>query len=118
VSGNVRQLESLWVNLLLLARDAISIETSDGAGAIIRIRSRLDTPDTVVVEVIDNGISIANDQLGTIFEPNFVGPTSGRGDGMELSICREIVRQHGGQIAAESYPERDTILRVSLPAEG
>lgn len=118
VHGNARQLESLWVNLLLLARDAVSIETSNGAGAVVRVQSRLDSPDTVIVEVIDNGISIATEQLGTIFEPNFVGPSSGRGDGMELSICREIVRQHGGQIAAESHPERDTILRVSLPAEG
>jgi signal transduction histidine kinase len=34
---------------------------------------------------------------------------------MELSICREIARQHGGEISAESFPERDTIFRVTLP---
>jgi signal transduction histidine kinase len=35
---------------------------------------------------------------------------------MELSICREIVRQHGGQITAESSADHDTIILVSLPA--
>jgi PAS domain S-box-containing protein len=118
VNANARQLESLWVNLLLLARDAVAAEEQRSLPALVTIESRLDTPDSVVVEVKDNGILIPNDQLGTIFEPNFVGPSSGRGAGMELSICREIVRQHGGQISAESQPEHDTILRVSLPAEG
>ena len=113
VRGNQRQLESLWVNLLLLARDA----STDGRGDTIRVTSQPGPSGTLVVEVCDNGQPIPRDQLGTIFEPNFVGPTSGRGSGMELSICREIVRQHGGQMIADSAPGRDTIIRVTLPVE-
>jgi len=117
VRGNARQIESLWVNLLLLARDAVTQETFNGYPPTIRITSRLDPPDMIAVEVSDNGIPIPAELLGTIFEPNFIGNSGGRGAGMELSICREIVRQHNGEIRAISAPEHDTIFRVSLPAE-
>jgi two-component system cell cycle sensor histidine kinase/response regulator CckA len=113
VRGYPRQLENLWANLLLLARDA----STEGRGHTICIQSMLEPPSTVIVEVSDDGEPIPADRLATIFEPNFIGPTIGRGTGMELSICREIVRQHGGQITAESVPDRDTIFRVTLPAE-
>jgi two-component system cell cycle sensor histidine kinase/response regulator CckA len=113
VRGNPRQLESLWVNLLLLARDASSNEHDQ----TIWVSSHPGPSETVVIEVRDNGQPIPGEQLGVIFEPNFVGPSSGRGTGMELSICREIVRQHGGQITADSGADRDTIFRVALPAE-
>ena len=117
--GNQRQLESLWVNLLLLAKDA----TENGFGHLIRVTTRRETPELAVIEVADDGRLIPADQLATIFEPNFVGPKSGRGTGIEFSICREIVRQHGGQITAEvitapgkdSLPAHLTTLRVSLP---
>ena len=117
VRGNAQQLESLWVNLLLLARDAVTVQLTNEHIPTIRVVSRAEMPTEVKVEVRDNGRPIPVEQLATVFEPNFVGPTSGRGTGMELSICREIVRQHGGQIAAESTADHDTIILVSLPAE-
>jgi PAS domain S-box-containing protein len=117
VRGNAQQLESLWVNLLLLARDAVAVQSIHDDKPTIRVTSRAETPAEVKVEIWDNGRPIPGEYLASVFEPNFVGPTSGRGTGMELSICREIVRQHGGQIAAESSAEHDTIILVSLPAE-
>jgi PAS domain S-box-containing protein len=119
VLGNARQLEDLWVNLLLLARDAIEAVAPrrNSKAHSIHIRTRARSTGMVVVEVRDDGIPVPPDQLATIFEPNFIGPTSGRGTGMELSICREIVRQHGGQVTAESNSDRDTIFSVILPAE-
>jgi PAS domain S-box-containing protein len=117
VRGNSRQLENLWVNLLLLARDACMDGKEHTISVRSQVHSQLDSPGVVIVEVSDNGRHIPAEQLATIFEPNFVGPTSGRGTGMELSICREIVRQHAGQITADSQPGRDTIFRVALPVE-
>lgn len=117
VRANTRQLENLWVNLLLLARDALTLKRSGDPSAIIRITTHIENQEWVVVEVQDNGKLIPQAQIGTIFEPNFIGATNGRGAGMELSICREIVRQHSGQISVLSDPEHDTIFRVSLPVE-
>jgi PAS domain S-box-containing protein len=113
VRGNGRQLEDLWVNLLLLARDAVAA----GQGHAIRLRSLNGTNGWVQVEIQDDGLPVSAAELSSIFEPNFIGSTSGRGTGLELSICREIVRQHGGQISAEVTPQKQTIMRVILPAE-
>jgi two-component system cell cycle sensor histidine kinase/response regulator CckA len=115
VRGNSQQLENLWVNLLLLARDAMALQVSNDHQPMIQVISRLETPAEIVVEIRDNGRPIDANQLASVFEPNFSGPTGGRGTGMELSICREIVRQHGGQITAETNPDHDTIILVSLP---
>ncbi len=115
VRGSFNQLENLWVNLLLLARDAVTPAAEPDNGRIQAIRqepciqliSRLDPRGMVVAEVCDNGRPIPQDQLATIFEPNFVGPSGGRGTGLELSICREIVRQHSGHIEAECCLQAD-----------
>ncbi len=111
VKGNSRQLEDLWLNLLLLARDA----TSDDQPHRITIQSTMGEHGWVTVTVTDDGAPIPQDDREAIFEPNFIGPAIGRGTGMELSICREIVRQHNGEIEVESTPRHDTIFRVSLP---
>jgi PAS domain S-box-containing protein len=113
VRGDERQLEDVWVNLLILARDA----TAGRPDCSIQILSKSDPRGWVQVEVIDNGTPIPVYQLESIFEPNFVGPSSGRGTGLELSICREIIRQLGGEIIAESTPMNETVIRVSLPPD-
>ncbi len=113
VVGSRGQLEALWVNLLLLARDAADQERDNS----IRITARRSPPNTAVVEICDDGRPIPPDQLIAIFEPNFISPTSGRGSGIEFSICREIVRQYGGQIVAENIPAEHTTIRVTLPGE-
>ncbi len=110
--GSRRQLEDLWVNLLLLARDALQ----NRANGKILIQAYPGDGGEAVVQVRDNGEPIPNELLQTIFEPNFTGTTINRGTGMELSICREIVRQHNGQILAECTPERETIFTIQLPS--
>ncbi len=113
VRGNSRQLEDLWLNLLLLARDA----ASDDQSHRIAIQSSLDEQGWIEVTISDDGASIPQEDLQTIFEPNFIGSAIGRGTGMELSICREIVRQHNGYIEVDSIPGRDTIFRIRMPAQ-
>lgn len=111
IMGNQHQLESLWVNLLLLARDA----ASDQPTHHIHIKASKDGEHGVAVEISDDGRSIPPDQVDTLFEPDFYTSQSGRGTGLEFSICREIIRQHNGQISAISTPPDLTTIRVSLP---
>lgn len=111
IFGNAHQLEDLWVNLLLLARDA----TADGKKHTISIHTNSSKAGIVMVEIHDDGKTIPPHQVKTIFEPNFIGPVGGRGTGMELSICREIVRQHQGHIEADSESGKGTTFRVQFP---
>jgi len=112
IHGNVRQLEDLWVNLLLLARDATQAEHTHK----IQIRTSHGKDGFLLVEIGDNGRPIPDYQLASLFEPDFTGSVVARGSGLELSICREIVRQHNGQISAKCMPDGETIVSVSLPA--
>jgi signal transduction histidine kinase len=97
IYGNARQVEDLWVNLLLLARDA----TSDGKQHSISIKTDLAGRE-IAVEIYDDGNPIPEEQLAHVFEPDFIGGSIGRGTGLELSICREIVRQQKGRISVKS----------------
>jgi signal transduction histidine kinase len=66
----------------------------------------------VRLEVMDEGGGIPPDQLERIFEPGVGFGASGFGLG--LSLCREIVRMHGGTIEVDSRPGC-TVFRIRLP---
>ncbi len=60
----------------------------------------------------DEGEGIDADRASQIFEPGVA--FSPGGFGLGLSLCREIVRLHGGTIELESRPGR-TVFRVRMP---
>jgi signal transduction histidine kinase len=75
---------------------------------------------SVVVSVRDNGIGIASDALQRVFEPFWQADASATrqfsGLGLGLSIARNIVELHGGQIWAESDGlQRGATFNVRLP---
>jgi PAS domain S-box-containing protein len=111
--GNPRQLVDLWVNLLMLAHGA----TSDGQSHTIQICSKAPSRRSILVEISDDGQPVPSAEMATLFEPGFLKDLGRRGTGIELTLCQEIVRQHRGQITAESDPKDVTIFRVLLPAE-
>lgn len=113
IQANPRQLTDLWVNLLLLARGALS----RGQTHQIRISSRKEGENAILVEVADNGSPIPAEQYHTIFEPRLIAPGEGRGSGIELSLCREIVRQHHGQISV-SRQDQETVFTIIFAVEG
>ncbi len=112
VRGYARQVEDLFVNLLLLARDA----TADGCPHTIYVRTWRGEQG-VIIEFQDDGKMIPPEQVDLVFEPDFFESKIGRGCGIELSICREIVRQHLGQIVVRSDYEHGTIFQVRFPVE-
>ncbi len=65
------------------------------------------------LRVADNGPGIPPDRLEGIFQP-FVS-TKGKGMGLGLSICKEIVEGHGGRIEVESEPGEGTAFTLLLP---
>jgi signal transduction histidine kinase len=75
----------------------------------------------VHVSVRDHGPGIPSAALQTIFEPHVRLQPSGKGQrasgvGLGLSIARDIVEAHRGQIWAENNPDRGATFTVVLPA--
>jgi heavy metal sensor kinase len=72
-----------------------------------------------VISVRDNGVGIAEDEQGRIFE-RFYRVNKGRsremgGAGLGLAIAQWIVEQHHGKISVESTLGAGSIFRVELP---
>lgn len=75
--------------------------------------------DAVWVQVVDTGSGIAPNELPHLFDPFYTGaetrPLERRGMGLGLTICREIITAHGGQIKVESVQSKGTYVAFSLP---
>ena len=69
----------------------------------------------VVLEVVDDGVGIAEHDLSRIFDPFFTTKGRGKGTGLGLSISYGIVREHDGTMRVESVPGRFTRFQVELP---
>jgi signal transduction histidine kinase len=57
----------------------------------------------VEIRISDNGPGIPADQLDEIFKP-FVSSKGARGTGLGLPVSRKTVREHGGDVSAETGP--------------
>jgi signal transduction histidine kinase len=111
VEGNARQLQDLWTNLLLLARAAID----DDQRQVIIVRAATAATGEVVVQVTDHGRPVPAELLPTLFDSAQAAQACSRGTGLELSICREIMRQHGGRIELASSPASGTTVTLTFP---
>ena len=87
--------------------------------APIRLAARADGAGAVL-EVHDDGIGVAPEDLPRLFTPFFRTDRSRArgtgGTGLGLALARRIAEAHGGTIAAESAPGEGTTFRVRLPA--
>ncbi len=108
VRGIEHQLQQVFLNLFLNARDAMPV------GGWLSVATRLDG-DTVVAEVADTGSGIPPEQLARIYDPFFTTKAIGRGTGLGLSISYGIVHEHDGAIRCESAVGQGTRFILSFP---
>lgn len=84
--------------------------------AIIRISGREDG-DQAVYCIEDNGVGIAEEHQGKVFEIfHRLNPGASSGEGLGLSIVKKVLSRHSGNIWLESTPGVGTRFFVSLPA--
>lgn len=84
-------------------------------GGRVRLTLRRDGDDAVI-SVSDTGSGIAPDELARVFDRFFRGRgVRARGSGIGLTVARELVLAHGGEIRAESEPGRGATFTVRLP---
>lgn len=123
VYADPRQIETVLINLVVNARDAmphggrLSIEASNTniRSGDRRIQAGWMAGAYVQLAVEDTGIGIEEKLCSKIFEPFFTTKAPGQGTGLGLSTCYGIIEQSGGRIAVESIPGKGSVFRVYLP---
>lgn len=79
-----------------------------------------ETDGEVVLEIADNGIGIAAEDLGRVFDPFFTG-ANGRAfpqsTGMGLYLARQACLRLGHRISIESRPGAGTRVSIAFPAD-
>jgi len=88
----------------------------------IVFKLRHKTKDRVVVlEIIDTGPGIPETKLETVFNRFYSARPSneefGEHSGLGLSIARQIVSAHSGQLTAHNWPKGGACFRLVLPVE-
>lgn len=115
VVTDAERLRAALVNILANAHHAVSGH-KEGQNESIRLRTRRLGPERVVIEVRDQGMGIAPEDLGRVFDPYFT--TRRTGTGLGLAISRNIIEGLGGTISMSSRQGHGTDVRIELPARG
>jgi len=107
-------IEQVLINLL---ENAIKHSPEDSA---VEVEVKLDH-QYALFEVRDNGEGITEEDLPYLFEsyvPNGKrSADSSRGMGIGLSICRSIIKAHGGKLEAANRDEGGAVFLFKLPLE-
>lgn len=111
VLGHVERVEQVLVNLINNARDAGAPTIEVTAGLVQRGDRRF-----VRIAIEDTGPGIAADVLPRLFDTFVTTKARGKGTGLGLRICRRIVEEMGGSIAAANRETGGARFEVLLPA--
>jgi PAS domain S-box-containing protein len=108
VVGIEHQLQQVFLNLFLNARDAMP------RGGWLTVTTRA-ADHRVVAEIADTGAGIPPEQLTRIYDPFFTTKAIGRGTGLGLSISYGIVQEHDGSIRCDSTVGKGTRFTLTFP---
>lgn len=112
VSADPVQLQQVLVNLLMNACDAMADIQGERT---ITVRAGLAEEGRADIAVSDCGSGVPQAMLERIFESFYT--TKARGMGLGLSICRTIVKAHGGELRAENNPGQGATFHLVLPLQ-
>ena len=105
------QMTQVIVNILNNAEQAVA---SQGQGGNIGIKISM-KGEQVLTAIEDDGPGIPADILQKIFEPFFTTKEVGEGTGLGLSIGFGIVKEHGGEMWAESVLNKGATFYIQIP---
>lgn len=108
------QMMQVLLNLLTNAVDALNSD-GQGKGTITIQTSTTPAQDWVRLEVSDTGCGIPIRNKDKLFEPFFTTKPVGKGIGVGLSTCYNIVRGHKGEISVDSKIGKGSKFIVTLP---
>ena len=114
LSGDNASVQRVLINVLDNAVDASK------EGGLLKIGTRVSTSAEnkqpgVIVEITDTGAGIPQELLPKVFDLFVTSKPPGKGTGLGLVICEEIIKAHGGRINIQSQIGHGTSVRIFLP---
>ncbi|MGN6604085.1 MAG: sensor histidine kinase [Ginsengibacter sp.] len=100
-------IEQVLINLVVNAKEALK----DKPDGLIILSASLNN-NKVMIKVSDNGSGIPADVLENIFIPFF--STKKTGSGIGLSLCKQIMMLHKGNITVHSVPGEGTVFTLQF----
>ncbi len=93
--------------------------TEPGGSVTVSVDISTVDEEWITIQIKDTGIGIAADQIGHIFDPFYQvrqpGVRKMAGTGIGLSISKDFIEMHDGNIQVESVPERGSIFTIRIP---
>lgn len=106
IEGEEDKLKQVYINLIKNAFEAMP-----GGGKVF-IKAFQSNEDSLVIQIIDEGIGIPADRIAKLGEPFY--STKEKGTGLGLMICNRIIKLHGGTLKIESEEKRGTTISITL----
>jgi two-component system, NtrC family, nitrogen regulation sensor histidine kinase NtrY len=108
VQADVNLIEQVLINLLVNAMEAVK----DRQNARIVLTGYPVSGNKVVLKIADNGMGMTAEVLDKIFVPFFSTKKSGSGIG--LSLCKQIMMLHKGNIQAQSVEGEGSVFTLQF----
>jgi signal transduction histidine kinase/ActR/RegA family two-component response regulator len=124
VEGDASQLDQVFMNLCINAREAmpgggkITIETEQVLlnADFVAAHPWATSGRYVLITVTDTGSGMPREVMERIFEPFFTTKKERGGTGLGLAVAYGVVRQHRGLLHCYSEPGLGTAFKIYLPA--
>ncbi len=110
IHGSGGKLQQVFTNLVLNARDALF------NGGTITLKTIASGEESVIVEVSDDGVGIAAENISKVFDPFFTTKEVGNGTGLGLAVSYGIIQEHSGSIEVQSREGEGTKFTLVFPA--
>ena len=108
IYADENMLSQVLINLLKNSIQALTEQSEREIHIKVYIQEMI-----LFIKITDNGSGIPSNLLEDIFIPFFT--TKKDGTGIGLSLSRQIIRMHGGELSVKSQPFHETSFIISLP---
>lgn len=114
ISGHPSRLSQTFFNLLANAAQAIQDAEPDKGPGRILVKTQVESTGIQII-IQDNGCVIPEQNQPKIFDAFFTSRPVGSGTGLGLTVARDTVRGHGGQLQLDTREGTGTRVRLTLP---
>jgi two-component system, NtrC family, sensor kinase len=103
-------LQQVVLNLAANAIDAMP------DGGVLSVTGTV-TDQACIITIADTGCGIASEDLDRVFDPFYTTKPLGRGTGLGLPVCKEIIQRTGGTLQIMSTPGAGTTVTITIPLQ-